>query len=102
MDDVQTIKRATLARDAALRRLRRLTGVLIGGAVALSGLFAGVAASSTHTPKAVPPPRPETRSVTRTPPLPPEPSAPASATPTPPPQAPAATQQPPVVSSGGS
>jgi len=107
MPDVHTTQRATLARDAALRRLRRLTGVLIAGAVALSGVFAGIAASSTHTRKVVRRPQREARSVT-TPALPPEPSAPASAAPAqspapaPPAQAPAPTQEPPVVASGGS
>jgi hypothetical protein len=100
MIDTHSTQRAALARDAALRRLRRLTGALIAGAVALSGVFAGVAASSTHTQKkAVPPPQRETRNVVTTPPLPPEPSAPASAAPA---QAPAPTSEPPVVVSGGS
>jgi hypothetical protein len=109
MTDRHSTQRAALARDAALRRLRRLTGTLIAGAVALSGVFAGVAASSTHTQKrAVRRPLREARSVTTTPPLPPEPSAPASAAPaqsvapTPPAQAPAPTPEPPVVVSGGS
>jgi hypothetical protein len=103
MQDVHPTQRATLARDAALRRLRRLTGALIAGAVALSAVFAGVAASSTHPRKVVRRARPVARTLTTTPPLPPEPAAPAqSAAPAPPPQAPAPTQEPPVVASGGS
>lgn len=109
MTDRDSTERAALARDAALRRLRRLTGALIAGAMALSGVFAGVAASSTHTPKkTVRRPQRETRSVVTTPPLPPEPSAPESAAPSqsaapaPPAEAPAPTPEPPVVVSGGS
>jgi len=103
MTDRDSTERAALGRDAALRRLRRLTGALIAGAMALSGVFAGVAASSTHTQKkAVRRPQPETRSVATTPPLPPEPSAPASAAPAPPAEAPAPTPEPPVAVSGGS
>lgn len=108
MNDRHSTQRAALARDAALRRLRRLTGALIAGAVALSGVFAGVAASSTHPRKVVRRPRREARAVTTTPPLPPEPSAPASAAPAqsaapaPPAQAPVPTPEPPVVVSGGS
>jgi hypothetical protein len=111
---------AALVRDAALRRLRRLTGGMIAAAVALSGVFAGVAASSTHARKVVRSPRHVFRSVT-TPALPPTPLAPAqavrpssdegsssssptpqSAAPAPPAQAPAPASAPPVVVSGGS
>ena len=104
METRDSSARAVLARDAALRRLRRLTGGAIAVAVALSGVFAGVAASSTHTKKAVPEVQHEVRSVTRTtPPLPPEPSAPPSSAapqPAPAPLVPATAQ--PVVVSGGS
>src|SRR5205807_5458936 len=110
-------ERAALVRDAALRRLRRLTGGVIAAAVALSGVFAGIAASSTHAKKVVRSPGRTLRSAT-TPALPPAPSAPAQAvpptsgegspsapqpaTPAPPAQAPAPASAPPVVVSGGS
>jgi hypothetical protein len=105
--DPHSIQRAAHVRDVALRRLRRFTGGLIAAAVALTGAFAGVAASSTHPRKAVARTPRETRRVTRvtTPPLPPAPAVPeqaAAASPTPPAQAPVATQAPPVVVSGGS
>jgi hypothetical protein len=101
MIDGPSTQRAVLARDAALRRLRRLTGGLIAGAVALSAVFAGVAASSTtHTKKVVRKTQGATLSVTTTPPLPPAPAAPAAAAPTT--QAPVPTQAPPVAVSGGS
>ena len=77
MENRHSSARAVLARDAALRRLRRLTGGAIAVAVALSGVFAGVAAGSTHTKKAVPAGQREVRSArATTPPLPPAPSAP--------------------------
>jgi hypothetical protein len=119
MNDGYSPERAALVRDAALTRLRRLTGGMIAVAVALSGVFAGVAASSTHARKIVRSPRRVFRSVTM-PALPPAPSAPAqavppssdegsssspmpqSAAPAPPAQAPAPASAPPVVVSGGS
>jgi hypothetical protein len=100
MTNEPSTQRAVLARDAALRRLRRLTGGLIAGAVALSAVFAGVAASSTHSKKVAQKTQGEAPSVTTTPPLPPAPAAPASAAPTT--QAPVPTQAPPVAVSGGS
>jgi len=110
MSHAHSTQRAVLARDAALRRLRRLTGGMIAGAVALTGIFAGVAASSTHPRKLVRAgARPRVRRAVSTPPLPPVPAAPASAsapppaaTPAPPAQAPTPVQAPPVVVSGGS
>jgi type IV secretory pathway VirB10-like protein len=106
MTDRHSTQRAALARDAALRRLRRLTGASIASAVALSGAFAGVAASSTHARKLVRRPQLQARSVTtRTPPpLPPAPAdpAPEAQSPAPAAQPPAPTSQAPVVVSGGS
>ena len=107
--DRHSMQRAAHARDVALRRLRRFTGGLIAAAVALTGAFAGVAASSTHPRKVVARTRRETRRITRvtTPPLPPAPAAPEQAAalpmaPSPPAGAPVATAAPPVVVSGGS
>jgi hypothetical protein len=97
--------RAALARDAALLRQRRLTGGVLVIALALSGMFAGVAASSTHAKKAVRRARRVARassSSSTIPALPAAPSAPAEAAPTPPAAAPLAASSPPVVSSGGS
>jgi hypothetical protein len=45
--------RAVLARDAALARLRGATHALVAGSVALAGLFAGLAAASTHPRKVI-------------------------------------------------
>jgi type IV secretory pathway VirB10-like protein len=108
--DGHAIQRAADARDVALRRLRRFTGGLIAAAVALTGAFAGVAASSTHPRKVVARKQSgEARGVTRvtTPPLPPAPPAPDQAAapppaPAPPAEPPIATPVPPVVVSGGS
>ncbi len=82
--------RAALARDAALLRQRRLTGGVVVVALALSGMFAGVAASSTHAKKAVRRARRVARTSSSTiPALPAAPSAPVeAATPTPPAAAP--------------
>jgi hypothetical protein len=110
MSHTHSIRRAVLERDAALRRLRRLTGGLIAGAVALTGVFTGVAASSTHPRKLVRAgAHPRVRRAVSTPPLPPLPAAPESASapppapvPAPPAQAPTPAQAPPVVVSGGS
>jgi hypothetical protein len=38
-------------RDRADRRVRRFTAAAIAGATALTGIFAGIAAGSTHTAK---------------------------------------------------
>jgi predicted lipid-binding transport protein (Tim44 family) len=109
MHDAHTTQRATQARDVALRRLRRFTGGLIAGAVALTGAFAGVAASSTHKRQVLVRTRREARRATTvtTPPLPPVPAAPEQAAapppaPAPPAAAPVSTPAPPVVVSGGS
>jgi len=99
----QTPARARLARDAALARLRRLSGVAVGIAVLLSGVFAGVAASGTHPRKTVrrlPTVRPRSQTV---PPLPPaRPPSAGSLAPPPAPPEPAVPASPPVAVSGGS
>jgi len=111
------------ARDAALRRLRRLTAATVAGATALAGVFAGLAASSLpgrkgggvtlRTPVSLRLPqahrvvRPARKTAHATAAAA---SAPAHATPAPspaaapapPPAAPAPTPAPPVVVSGGS
>lgn len=101
---------AVAARSAAVRRVRRLTGVAIGVAAALAGVFTALAAGSTHhrratvlDPKtstsrklaAVVAPAPPLVGLRDAAPPPPASSAPAPA----PAPAPAA---PPVVVSGGS
>ncbi|TMK68648.1 MAG: hypothetical protein E6G50_14925 [Actinobacteria bacterium] len=99
---------ATRARDAGLARLQRLTGAAIAGAVVLSGVFAGIAASSTHPRKVMR--RGRAREAVQKagpiPALPPTraPSLAATPAPAPPPAPPAAapTSSPPVVVSGGS
>lgn len=101
MKDRSSPARAALARDAALLRQRRLTAGVLALAVALSGMFAGVAASSTHPKKTVRRARRLARTPT-VPALPPAPSAPAEATPAPPVAPPYVAAAPPVVSSGGS
>ncbi len=108
------------ARDAALRRLRRLTAATAAGAIALAGVFAGLAASSLPGRKSgrvaqrspISLRLPQThRSVRRTVHVSAAATpAPASAVaapspapaPAPPPAAPAPTPAPPVVVSGGS
>jgi hypothetical protein len=100
-------------RDHADRRVRRLTAASIAGAAALTGLFAGIAAASTHfTAKKVVQRTVRTKSVTTTgtvtappPTLVPngssaQPSAPSSSSGQAPSAAPYST--PPVVVSGGS
>jgi hypothetical protein len=95
-------------RDAALRRLRRLTALALAGAGAFAALFAGLAAkafsghSAATTHRAVP--RVSTtpaRAVATPPPLVSDGSA-AAAAPAAPAQAPVQTSAPPVVVSGGS
>ena len=106
------------ARDAALRRLRRLTAAAAAGATALAGVFASLAASSLpgrkgggvalRTPislrlpqahRAVRPARKtaHTKSAAAATPVPSS-----TASPAPPPAPPAPTPAPPVVVSGGS
>jgi len=109
MEKETTPHRARTARDDGLRRLRRLTGAAIAAAVGLSGVFAGIAATSTHPRRAVRVPR--TRTVaprTLSAPALPEARAPGleapsqSGTPTPPTVSPAPAVSPPVAVSGGS
>jgi hypothetical protein len=102
------------ARDAAARRLRRVTGGAIALTVALGGIFVSFAAGSTHTKKTLVTRAAESTSaptIIRNAPAPPLVSAQGAATPasapqpsqsSPPPAAPAPTYSPPVVVSGGS
>jgi hypothetical protein len=102
--------RARAARDDGLRRLRRLTGAAVATALGLSGIFAGIAASSTHPRRTARLPRTTAARPTRkasTPALPPARApgmaAPSSSvTPTPPGVSPAPAESPPVAVSGGS
>ena len=50
--DPQAIRRAAAARDLASVRVRRLTGLAVAGAAALTGIFAALAAGSTPPKKA--------------------------------------------------
>ena len=96
-------------RDAGLRRLRSTTRISVAATVIAGGVFAALAAGSTHAKKVVVVRTSARRTVAVTQaPAPPlvavaaqSESAPAP-TPTPPAAPPAATYQPPVVSSGGS
>jgi type IV secretory pathway VirB10-like protein len=91
------------ARDAALARLKRATRVVLFGATALAGAFAGLAAHSApgHHKTAA---RTVTRTIRTTTQAATTDDAPAttSAAPAPPPPPPVVTQAPPVVASGGS
>lgn len=98
------------ARDTGLARLRRLTGAAVAAAVGLSAIFAGAAASSTHSRKPVRAVRERSsRHIASTPALPPaqtpapngDDAAP-SPSPTPPAAPPTPTVSPPVAVSGGS
>lgn len=104
-------RRAALARDAALARLRRVTRASVGAALVLGGAFAALAAGSTHTKKAVAPTpaRPsvaqQALAVAPVPPLVSAEEAPSSAgqsSPAAPAAAPAPSYAPPVAVSGGS
>jgi hypothetical protein len=99
-------RRAITLRDVAKQRLRRTTQLSIAATIVIGGVFASLAAGSTHFTRRVA--RQTHRSVTKTvvqAPAPPlvnvqNPAAPA---PSPAPQvAPTVTPQPPVVVSGGS
>jgi hypothetical protein len=102
-------QRARTARDRGLMRLRRLTTAAIAGALGLSAVFAGVAASSTHSRKPVRDvPVRSVHPLASTPLLPPaqapslgDDSSP-SPSPTPPASPPAASTSAPVAVSGGS
>lgn len=96
-------------RDAAVRRLRKATTFSLAGAGAVAALVAGVAARSFHgrtvtirTSTATTAPA-RTRAVAHAPALVPvDGGASSPETPAPPAAAPAPTQAPPVVVSGGS
>ena len=103
------------ARDAARRRLQRLTFATVAGATALVGLFAGIAAKAVPGRKTVATPPKTTASAPRTATIPAAPApivpvegggsaaaAPSASAPAAPSQAPAQSVAPPVVSSGGS
>jgi hypothetical protein len=51
--DPAVVRRAIAKRDAASARVRRLTGVALAGAAALTGVFTALAAGSTHPRKVV-------------------------------------------------
>jgi hypothetical protein len=100
-------RRAITLRDVAKRRLRRTTQLSIAATIVIGGVFASLAAGSTHFTKRVV--RQTHRSVSKTvvqapaPPLvnvqsPAPPPAPSPA----PTVAPTVTPQPPVIVSGGS
>lgn len=104
--------RPAFARDAALRRLRRVTQIAIAATVAAAGAFAALAAGSTQTKKTIQraPVRKVRATVLIQAPAPPLVAAqhasasqsPAPAAPAPPVSAPAPSYSPPVVVSGGS
>jgi hypothetical protein len=99
-------RRAIVARDRAAKRLRRMTRVTAGGTLALGGIFAALAAGSTHVKKTLAPTRASettTPAAVRYAPAPPLVQARSDgATPAPPTAAPAPASTPPVVVSGGS
>jgi len=102
--DQHDVRRAAALRDLAERRVRRTTLAVIAGATALTGIFAGLAAASTHSAKRVVRPG-SARTVTApAPALVPNgaaPQAPSSQSQVQPPAA-APPSSAPVVSSGGS
>ena len=102
-------RRGALARDGAVRRLRRTTQISVAATVALGGAFAVLAAGSTHAKKTivrVSARRATPAAVLVQAPAPPlvdaQSAAPAPAAPAPPAAAPTPSYQPPVVVSGGS
>lgn len=107
-DEQAELRNAVLARNAARRRLRRATGAAVAIAVGLSGVFAALAAGSTHSKKTIV--RASTaRSARPLAALTAAPAAPLVAVNVEPPasvspsaSAPTSSYQPPVVSSGGS
>ncbi len=112
IDDRGGIQRAIGAREAARSRFRRATGAAIAGSVALGGIFAALAAGSTH-PKKAGAPAASTRKIAALTSAPAAPlvavesagSASSSSTPAesaPATAAPTQSYEPPVVSSGGS
>lgn len=104
---VESSRQAALARDAATRRLRRMTQISVAVVVALAGGFATLAAGSTPAKKAggrVQAVRASSSAALVQAPAPPlvglQGSAPTA--PAPPANAPATSYQPPAVVSGGS
>jgi hypothetical protein len=107
IEDSGELRRAIGAREAARARLRRVTGGTAAAAVALGGIFAAFAAGATHPKKAIEPT--STRSRRQLPALTSAPAPPlvtvapgSASSPTAPATAPTQSDQPPVVSSGGS
>jgi hypothetical protein len=107
-DPASERRRAVTTRDVATRRLKRTTQLSIAATLVVGGVFASLAAGSTHFTKSVV--RQTRKVVTKTvvqAPAPPlaavqsqaSPAAPAAPAPS---VAPAATAQAPVVVSGGS
>ena len=107
MNDLD-LRGRTAARTAGLRRMRRATRVAAAGAAALAALFAAVAARSApgHKHAVVTPAATTTATVTSTkipaPPALPSDSGSSAVTPLAQSPAPVATQDQPVVVSGGS
>ena len=103
--EAHSARSAVAAREAASRRVRRLTGAVVAGAAVLTGLFAALAAGSTPARKAVVPASPRVLSVRRAvtapaPPLISSQSAAAAATPVQSPSSAPASAAPVVVSGG--
>ena len=90
------------ARDAGVARIRNLTRGAVVCAALLSGVFAGLAAASTHVRKATPAGTQAARQTV--PPAVPAPAPSSAQVPVPqaPSQAPSQSTAPPVASSGGS
>jgi hypothetical protein len=107
-DPASERRRAVTTRDIAVRRLRRTTQLSIAATLVVGGVFATLAAGSTHFTKTVV--RQTRKAATKTvvqapapaPPLVAVQSQAAPVAPTTPSVAPAATAQAPVVVSGGS
>jgi hypothetical protein len=114
MKSASEVRHASLARDAAARRLRRVTQLAVAVMVALGGAFTALAAGSTHARKTVvrAPLRHAAAVVVAQAPAPPlvtaqssapdSSSAQAAAAPAPPAAAPVPSYSPPVAVSGGS
>jgi hypothetical protein len=105
-DPASERRRAVTTRDIATRRLRRTTQLSIAATLLVGGVFASLAAGSTHFTKAVvrQTRKVATKTVVHAAPAPPLVAVQSQAAPVAPPQsvAPAATAQAPVVVSGGS
>jgi hypothetical protein len=108
LDPSSEQRRAITLRDVAKRRLRRTTQLSIAATIVVGGVFASLAAGSTHFTKRVvrQTHRPVAKTLVQTPaPAPPlvDVQGPAPPAPSPtPPVAPTVTPQAPVVVSGGS